>query len=105
MKANKYIEKFSRNWFNDDDDLDDIGTGYIKYPDAIKAMEEFSNIKMQELFLEIEHGDADHRKWLKDKIDEFCKREDLPRKEKLNIWGNPIDTGIDFTRNAGPRDL
>lgn len=30
--------------------------------------------------------------------------KDNNKKPKLNAWGNPIDSGIDFTKNAGPRD-
>lgn len=30
---------------------------------------------LRQLFLEIEHGDPEHRKWLKDKIENFIERE------------------------------
>lgn len=30
---------------------------------------------LDELYLECEHGDDEHRKWLKDKFDDFYKRK------------------------------
>jgi len=42
MKTKEEIrDKYSRLWFNDDDDLDDVNTGYISWPDVLKAMQEY----------------------------------------------------------------
>jgi hypothetical protein len=39
-----------------------------------KAAIKFLKNKLDELYLEIEHGDDEHRKWLKDKIEDFKTR-------------------------------
>lgn len=77
MEAREYITKFGREWFNETDELDNDETGYVKYPDAIDAMNQFACTKIMQLFTEIEHGDEEHRKWLKDKMVSFCKKEGL----------------------------
>lgn len=33
------------------------------------------NKHLEQLFLECEHGDAEHRKWLKDKFNDYAKRQ------------------------------
>jgi len=42
-----------------------------EYESLWQKRRDFVNEKLDELFLEIEHGDDEHRKWLKDKIEEF----------------------------------
>jgi hypothetical protein len=36
-------------------------------------IKDYTELILNELFKEIEHGDDEHRKWLKDKIEEFKK--------------------------------
>ncbi len=38
---------------------------------------------LTELFAECEHGDAEHRKWLKDKFNDFADRKDKELIEHL----------------------
>ncbi len=38
------------------------------------------NPLIEELFKEIEHGDEEHRKWLKEKLDNFFDRNPVERK-------------------------
>lgn len=38
------------------------------------AMQEYAAKKIRELYGEIKHGDADHQKWLKDKIESFIEK-------------------------------
>jgi hypothetical protein len=43
-----------------------------------KKMHSILNLKqiLDELFAECEHGDAEHRQWLKDKFEDFRKRKE-----------------------------
>ena len=36
------LKNAGRLWFNEEDDLDDNTTGYVKWPDALKAMKEYA---------------------------------------------------------------
>lgn len=40
-----------------------------------------------------------------DAMNEYLNEYKESRKPKFNVWGNPIDSGIDFTKNAGQRDV
>lgn len=40
-----------------------------------------------------------------DAMSEYLNEYKQSLKPKLNVWGNPIDSGIDFTKNAGQRDI
>lgn len=41
----------------------------------LDAMEKYTVNSIMELYEEIKHGDADHQKWLKDKIESFINRK------------------------------
>lgn len=45
-------------------------------------------VVLDQLFLECEHGDAEHRQWLKDKFEDYRRRyEDLCMLEDSNVSG------------------
>ncbi len=49
---------------------------YLNWPLVLKqSSKEYLRISLDELFLEIEHGDDEHRQWLKDKIEDFKQRK------------------------------
>jgi hypothetical protein len=40
---------------------------------------------LDELFLECEHGDAEHRQWLKDKFEDYRIRKELETEERHRV--------------------
>ena len=44
VSAEKIRDKYSRLWFNETDDIDDPNTGYMAWPDVLKAMKEYERL-------------------------------------------------------------
>ena len=45
--------------------------------ERIESITEGNSVMLNNLYEEIKHGDDEHQKWLKDKIQEFIKREKI----------------------------
>ena len=43
VSAEEIRDKYSRQWFNETDDIDDPNTGFMAWPDVLKAMKEYEN--------------------------------------------------------------
>lgn len=44
VSAEEIRDKYSRQWFNETDDIDDPNTGYMAWPDVLKAMKEYERL-------------------------------------------------------------
>jgi hypothetical protein len=119
-QAKEILDKYGREWFNETDNIDDDETGFVSYPNALKAVDEAlkqgDNKEIHSDLLEalmdakeligkirLKINTPTEETWIK--ITNAINKASSKPKPRLNVWGNPIDTGINFSKNAGPRDL
>lgn len=63
------LDNYSRLWFNETDDLDDLSTGYVAYPDALQAMQAYHEQKMKEV------TDSDIEAWASLQVNPESKKD------------------------------